>query len=127
MTLRERVIVETYTGICMVTGDERAEVEKYMEELMGRPVYTHELANKEIWEQLKKKALPDFKGLCISEGKWNEAREKVWKVLTLYLEKGTICGYIKKLTDLMERYNNGERKVELYEAMIEAKYGGDCL
>ena len=44
MTLEERVIVETYTGYCMTSGDERNAVYKYMEKLLGRPVYTHELA-----------------------------------------------------------------------------------
>lgn len=30
MTLKEKAIVETYTGICMLTGDDRMEVYKYM-------------------------------------------------------------------------------------------------
>lgn len=64
MTLKERVIVETYTGVCMVTGDERNEVYKYMAELMGRPVFTHELASKEIQDQLKELSKPDFVKLC---------------------------------------------------------------
>lgn len=64
MTLKERVIVETYTGVCMVTGDERNEVYKYMAELMGRPVFTHELASKEIQEKLKELSKPDFIKLC---------------------------------------------------------------
>jgi hypothetical protein len=46
MTLEERVIVETYTGYCMTSGDERDAVYKYMEKLLGRPVYTHELYEK---------------------------------------------------------------------------------
>lgn len=46
MTLRERIIVEVFTGYCMVTGDERDELYKYMETIMGRPVFTHELADK---------------------------------------------------------------------------------
>lgn len=64
MTLRERVIVETYTGVCMVTGDERNEVYKYMAELMGRPVFTHELADRNIQEKLKELSKPDFINLC---------------------------------------------------------------
>lgn len=64
MTLRERVIVETYTGICMTSGDERWEVYKYMAEIMGRSVYTHELADKKVQEQLKEKSRADFLALC---------------------------------------------------------------
>lgn len=64
MILRERVIVETYTGVCMVTGEEREELYKYWAALMGRPVYTHELASKEIQEQLKEKSKADFIELC---------------------------------------------------------------
>lgn len=64
MTLKERVIVETYTGICMTSGDERWEVYKYMAEIMGRSVYTHELADKEVQKQLKEKSRVDFLALC---------------------------------------------------------------
>ena len=35
MTLREKIIVETYTGVCMLTGDDSIEVYKYMAEIMG--------------------------------------------------------------------------------------------
>ena len=64
LTLSERVIVETYTGICMTSGDERWEVYKYMAEIMGRSVYTHELADKKVQEQLKEKSRADFLALC---------------------------------------------------------------
>lgn len=64
MTLRERVIVETYTGVCMTSADERNEVYKYMAEIMGRPVFTHELASKEIQEQLQERSKADFIALC---------------------------------------------------------------
>ena len=64
MTPRERAIVETYTGICMATGEQRDEVYKYMSEIMGRPVYTHELALNEVQEELKAKSKEDFINLC---------------------------------------------------------------
>ena len=67
MTLKERVIVETYTGVCMTSADERWEVYKYMAKLMGRPVYTHELAEDEIQSELKEKSKPDFLSLCKEE------------------------------------------------------------
>ena len=64
MTLEERVIVETYTGYCMTSGDERNAVYKYMEKLLGRPVYTHELAQKSVMNELHEKSKSDFIELC---------------------------------------------------------------
>lgn len=64
MTLEERVIVETYTGYCMTSGDERNAVYKYMQKLLGRPVYTHELAQKSVVKMLQKKSKEDFIELC---------------------------------------------------------------
>ena len=68
MTLEERVIVETYTGYCMTSGDERNAVYKYMEKLLGRPVYTHELAQKSVVKMLQEKSKDDFVNLCKKEG-----------------------------------------------------------
>lgn len=64
MTLEERVIVETYTGYCMTSGDERNAVYKYMQKLLGRPVYTHELAQKSVVKKLHEKSKADFIELC---------------------------------------------------------------
>jgi hypothetical protein len=64
MTLEERVIVETYTGYCMTSGDERDAVYKYMQKLLGRPVYTHELAQKSVMKKLHEKSKADFIELC---------------------------------------------------------------
>ena len=66
MTLRERVIVEVYTGYCMTSANERDEVYKYMNQIMNRPVYTHELADKKIQEELRKRSKEDFIYLCRS-------------------------------------------------------------
>ena len=64
MTLKERVIVEAYTGYCMTTGEEREELYKYIANVMGRPIFTHELADEEILSELHDKVKPDFIGLC---------------------------------------------------------------
>lgn len=68
MTLEERVIVEIYTGYCMTSGDERNAVYKYMEKLLGRPVYTHELAQKSVVKMLQEKSKDDFVNLCKKKG-----------------------------------------------------------
>ena len=47
MTKREAAIIELYTGICMLTGDDRKYVYAYARELIGRPILTHESAHAE--------------------------------------------------------------------------------
>lgn len=67
MTLKERVIVEAYTGYCMTTGEEREELYKYIANAMGRPIFSHELADQEIISELHDKVKPDFIRLCRGE------------------------------------------------------------
>lgn len=67
MTLKERVIVEAYTGYCMTTGEERDELYKYIANAMGRPIFSHELADEEILSELRDKVKPDFIRLCRGE------------------------------------------------------------
>lgn len=64
MTLKERVIVEAYTGYCMTIGEEREELYKYIANAMGRPIFSHELADEEIISELHDKVKPDFIRLC---------------------------------------------------------------
>lgn len=64
MTYRECAIVEAYTGYCMLTGDKRQYIYQYLEELLGRPVFTHELANHKMQEVIHNKSKPDFMNLC---------------------------------------------------------------
>lgn len=57
MTKREAAIVSTYTGILI--GDLN-DAYAYMKEIIGRPVYTHELSNPEVLSELKSKSSKDF-------------------------------------------------------------------
>lgn len=50
-------IVSTYTGIML--GDFH-DMHGYIEKLMGRPVWTHEMGNKEFAQKIKALAHPDF-------------------------------------------------------------------
>ena len=65
MTDEEKAIVMAYTGVCMLTGDKFQIFHKYVEELMGQPVYTHELGF--LADTIKEKAKDDFIRLCESE------------------------------------------------------------
>ena len=62
MTKAECAIVEAYTGYCMLAGEDRKYFYKYVDLLIGRPVYTHE--HSALAAEIKKKATNDFIRLC---------------------------------------------------------------
>ncbi len=57
MTKQEAAIVSAYTGILI--GD-FSYMHGYIEDIMKRPVFTHELGSAETWEKIKEKAKQDF-------------------------------------------------------------------
>ena len=61
MTKQERIIVSAYTGFLMCDFDD---LHKYIEEKVGRPVWTHELADAEIQSEIREKCKNDFLSLC---------------------------------------------------------------
>jgi rubrerythrin len=67
MTDREKAIVMAYTGICMLIEDKFQIFHKYVEDIMGRPVYTHELAYRDVQDEIKEKAKADFIALCAEQ------------------------------------------------------------
>lgn len=64
MTKHECAIIEAYTGICMLAGDDRKYSYAYYEQLLGEPVFTHMLADRDVVSKIKAKAAPDFIELC---------------------------------------------------------------
>lgn len=64
MTDPERAIIMAYTGVCMLHGDKLNIFYKYIEELLGYPVWTHELADRKLWDEIKEKSKADFLALC---------------------------------------------------------------
>lgn len=69
MTDREKAIVMAYTGYCMLAGDKLSVFYEYVESIMGRPVYTHEMGTKVVDNLIKEKAKPDFIALCADESR----------------------------------------------------------
>jgi len=62
MTIREAAIIEMYTGIVMLAGENVKYAYEYAEELLGFPIMTHEYL---IYaDKLKKLSKPDFIELC---------------------------------------------------------------
>lgn len=47
MTKQERLIVSAYTGVLMC---DFSEFQIYVEQLLQRPVFTHELAMADVWQ-----------------------------------------------------------------------------
>jgi hypothetical protein len=66
MTDREKAIVMAYTGACMLTGDKFQIFHKYVEEIMDRSIWTHEMA--QLADEIKEKSKDDFMSLCADEG-----------------------------------------------------------
>ena len=78
MTDREKAIVMAHTGICMLTGDKFQIFHKYVEDIMGRPVWTHEMALDSIADEIKAKSKDDFIALCADESSTEKPKsEKV--------------------------------------------------
>ena len=64
MTKQECAIVMAFTGICMLTGEDFGIFHKYVEDIMGKPIYTHEMGNEAIANEIKQKSEMDFINLC---------------------------------------------------------------
>ncbi len=58
ITKEERIILSAFTGV-LLTKDQNSLL-RYIENKLERSVYTHELVNPEIWQEIKEKARPDF-------------------------------------------------------------------
>lgn len=67
MTDREKAIIMAYTGVCMLTGDKFQIFHKYVEDIMGRSVWTHEMALDSIADEIRTKSKDDFIALCADE------------------------------------------------------------
>lgn len=86
MTNREKAIVMAHTGICMLEGEKLGVFYQYLNELYGRPVYTHEWVTLDI----KEKSKPDFLQLCKEEEPSAERRGR-W-IETLFSWRCSVCG-----------------------------------
>lgn len=67
MTDREKAIIMAHTGVCMLNGDKFDVFLKYITDICGRPIWTHELASAGVVEEIKEKSREDFLKLCRDE------------------------------------------------------------
>lgn len=85
MTDREKAIVMAHTGICTLTGDKFQIFHKYVEDIIGRPVMTHELLF--LGDEIKEKSKADFIALCATSNGWILVSERLpedgtWNIFT---------------------------------------------
>ena len=81
MTDREKAIVMAHTGICMLTGDKFKIFHGYVEDIMGRSVWTHELGIGTIADEIKEKSKDDFIALCadkLGPGHWIKKKGMIY-------------------------------------------------
>lgn len=64
MTIDEKIVVSAYTGYLMCDFDL---MHRYIEKIMGRPVWTHELGMDIFNKELREKVKPDFLKICNGE------------------------------------------------------------
>lgn len=62
MTKHEAAVIQAYTGIVMLVGDDISIFTEYCEKLVGHPIWTHEYP--EIERNLKELSKPDFIEIC---------------------------------------------------------------
>ena len=78
MTDREKAIVMAYTGVTMLSGEKFQIFHEYIEKILGRPVWTHELADELVWKEIKEKSKDDFIEICKAEDKTEERPTGHW-------------------------------------------------
>ncbi len=64
MTKREAAIVSAYTGFLI---GEFGDMHKYIEEVVGRPVWTHELGNRDVFNRIKELSRNDFLNIKVED------------------------------------------------------------
>ena len=82
MTDREKAIVMAYTGVVMLAGDKLSTFHKYIEDICGRPIWTHELASLKVWEEIKEKSKNDFLKICATSDETRPTGEWLFKKIT---------------------------------------------
>lgn len=129
MTNREKAIVTLYTGKAMLKGTKWSLVYRYAAELVGRPVYTHELYSDELTE----KAKPDFLARCADETPVIDLKDNDFGCILCAAVRyslgrrtympGLVTDFIKPLLPYLNdnALNNMRREVSEF-----GEYGDDC-
>ena len=61
LTREQAAIIGAFTGVSCGPFED---VHETVERVLGRPVFTHEMANKDVWREVKEKIKPEFLSIC---------------------------------------------------------------
>ena len=64
LTREQAAVVSAYTGYLVGSF---SDMHEYIEKIMGRPVFTHEMGSQEMMDQIREAAKPDFLALVPGE------------------------------------------------------------
>ena len=99
MTKQEKIIVSAYTGVLMCDFDD---LHEYIQKKFGRPVFTHELADKGIQKEVEEKSKEEFLEICNREeperkkGKWIDVQFRTMPLNRISKSKKcSVCGKTK--------------------------------
>lgn len=100
MTDKEKAIIMAYTGVTMLMGDKFNIFHKYVESILDKPVFTHELGL--LADEIKEKSEADFMALCADENPndWIPCSKRPPKEDGLYLVTMN-CGYNRFIVDTL--------------------------
>lgn len=115
MTEREMAIVSAYTGVLL---GRFCEMHKYIEQIMKRPVFTHEMGSKKIMEEIKCRSKRDFCSLAEPQHGCEPEKVKLLaQYLDEYIEHEVELNNICAATALLYAYNSWR---ELLEQALDA-------
>ena len=81
MTREEAILLSAYTGFLLV--QDFSDVHKFCEDTLGRPIWTHEFADKDVQKEIQDKLRPQIMKLIYSTNALRpvsrEQVEKAWK------------------------------------------------
>jgi len=72
LTKEQAAIIGAYTGICC---GEFSDLHAKIEEVMGRPVFTHEMGDKEFMAEVRKAVKPEFLAICAARAAYLGEKE----------------------------------------------------
>ena len=68
LTKRQAQVISAYTGISLCDFEY---IQEYAQELLNRPVWTHEFADEKMFDELKKLSKEEFLSICYKgESEW---------------------------------------------------------
>lgn len=61
MTKHEAVIIMAYTGVCLLVGEDMKHFQRYVCEILGRPIWSHEYPA--YADKIKELSADDFRNI----------------------------------------------------------------